>query len=352
MARNYGNYGNDDDNSGNNSGSSDNGAEDKNLTLTPFAEIEGKLVKVFGNDNRFGQSLGISWEDVKLVDGCLYHDPDKDNYKVFSWKSVIGMMPGEGDFSSDDANDFLMKTYGTTEKRYELVTAVHPDEDEPESIGNALMWYSGSQKYGPKSASKTLSKILTQMGRDMMVEEDDWYDSLSAAEQARADLPDDDDDFLSWITGWLADTSGDNCLRSDLQGRRFNFFEVKKPSNNSDRHYHHPIVEDSETEIQVTVDNTAGGSETQGTLAGDEGGEKAKATDGGAAAAVPEAQSEEGIPEPVNDFVSSVAQFSDFTRERAETLLEDFITDDGLPLTQDLVDDFGGKDEVLAEAGY
>lgn len=400
MARDYGSYGNDDDNSGNNSGSDD--VRDMNLTLTPYAEIEGELVKVFGNENRFGQSLGVAFEDVELVDGCLYHDPEKDNYKVFSWKAVVGMMPGDGDFESGDANQFLMKTYGSTEKRYELVEAVHPDKDEPVAIGNACLWYSGSSQHGPKSASKTLSKILTQDGRDAMVEEDDWYDSLSDADQARADLSPDDDDYLSWITGWLADTSGDDLLRSDLQGRRFNFFEVKKPSNNSDRKYHHPIVEDSVTGTTVTVDNNVSSGQ-QGTLDGDDEAEATAATDGGTAAAapaqetgpsrreeleamaysdlqslgsetegakgngsteeiidsiidaengVPAAQTTEGVPEPISDFVSSVDQFSDFTRERAETLLEDFVTDDGLPLTQDMVDDFGGKGAVLAEAGY
>lgn len=403
MARNYGNYGNDsdDNNSGNNSGSQNND-EDKNLTLTPHAEIEGKLVKVFGNNNRFGHSLGISWEDVKLVDGCLYHDPDKDNYKVFSWKDVVGMAPGQGEFSSDDANQYLVKNYGGTEKRYELVEAVHPDHDEPVPIGNAIMWYGGSSAYGPKSASKTLSKVLTERGSDMMVEEDDWYESLSTADQRRADLPTDDDDHLSWVTGWLSDTSGNDMTRSDLKGRRFAFFEVKRKSNQSDRHFHHPIVEDAVTGTQVAVNNrvsesadedaesaakavadggaTTATSGTSGTLDDSDdrraeleamdypdlqtlGAETEGAVGNGtteeiidsiidAEGGVPAAQSEAGVPEPISDFVSSVGQFSDFTQERAETLLDDFITDDGLPLTQDLVDDFGGKDAVLAEAGY
>ena len=326
MARNYGNY-SDDESSGNNSGSSSSGdgEDDKNLTITPFAEIEGTLGKVFGNDNRFGQSLGLSWEDVEVVDGCLYYDSEKDKHKLFSWKDVIGMMPGEGDFTSDDANQFLVKNYGGTEKRYELVEAVHPDDDEPVNIGNVVMWYSGSDEYGPKSASKTLAQILTTHGREMVVR-------------------DDDGDVSADIKNWLTATSpADDLARADLSGRRFSFFEVKKESNNSDRHYHHPIVEDVETGTQVTVDNSAD-SASQGTLDG----EAAATTDGGA----PAAQTTEGVPEPVSDFVSSVAQFDDFTEDRAATLLNDFITDDGLPLTQDLVDDFGGESAVLAEAGY
>lgn len=403
MARNYNQYASsDNDNSGSDSDGDSGGKdypEDKNLTLTPYAEIQGALVKVFGNENFYGHSLGISWEDVQLTNGCLYHDPDKDNYKIFSWKAVVGMDPGEGDFDAGDANKFLMKTYGSTEKRYELVEAVHPDKDDPVEIGNAVMWYSGSNAHGPKSASKTLSKILTDKGRDMFVEEDDWYDGLSASDQKLADLDPTHEDHLSWITGWLSDTSNENRLRSDLEGRRFNFFEVKKDSNNSDRKYHHPIVEDAQTETLVAMDNDASdssgekaSSETSGTLDGSGEGETATATDGGqsrreeleamdysdlqslgsetegatgsgstediiqgildAEDGVPAAQTQSGVPEAITDFVSSVGQFSDFTRDRAETLLEDFITDDGLPLTQDLVDDFGGNDAVLAEAGY
>jgi len=155
---------------------------------------------------------------------------------------------------------------------------------------------------------------------------------------------DDDGDVSADIKNWLTATSpADDLARADLSGRRFSFFEVKKESNNSDRHYHHPIVEDVETGTQVTVDNSAD-SASQGTLDG----EAAATTDGGA----PAAQTTEGVPEPVSDFVSSVAQFDDFTEDRAATLLNDFITDDGLPLTQDLVDDFGGESAVLAEAGY
>jgi hypothetical protein len=332
MARDYGNYddgGSSENNSDNNDGGYDDGEEDKNLILTPYAEIEGDLEKVFGNDNSFGQSLGISWENVELVDGCLYYDSEKNKYKVFAWKDVVGMNPGQGDFSADDANQFLVKNYGGTEKRYELEVAVHPDQDEPVAIGGAIMWYGGSDEYGPKSASKTLAQILTQPGREMVVRDADG--NVSGDNK-----------------NWLTETSAADVTRSDLKGRRFAFFEIKKDSNSSDRKFHHPIVEDTATGTQVTANNNSDEGETQGTLEGDSEAETAAATDGGA----PAAQTEAGVPEPITDFVSSVGQFDDFTRERAANLLEDFIGDDGLPLTQDLVDEFGGEEAVLSEAGY
>lgn len=324
MSYNYSQYASDDSNQ--NSGSSDSGSSggdspDKNLTMVPHAAIEGDLVKVFGNENQFGQSLGLSWENVELVDGCLYYDPEKNKHKVFPWKDVVGIAPGDGDISADDANQFLVKNYGTTEKRYELVEAVVPEEDEPVDIGNAIMWYSGSDEYGPKSASKTLAKILTQQGRDMVIDEEDC-----SAE--------------SYIKGWLRDTSASNVLRSDLEGRRFAFFEVKKQSNQSDRQYHHPIVVDTQTGAQVTVQNAT--DETQGTLDGDsddEGGEN-DGDDTGAA---------EAVPEPIADFTSTCESLGFTDRDRAATLLSDLIADEGNDLTADMVDDFGGEDAVLDE---
>ncbi|UBF22647.1 hypothetical protein HRTV-25_gp66 [Halorubrum tailed virus 25] len=325
MSYDYSSYAsNDNDNSGSSSGSSGgSGGDDLNLTMVPHAAIEGDLVKVFGNDNSFGQSLGLSWENVELVDGCLYYDPDKGKHKVFPWKDVVGIAPDEADdLTADQANQYLVKNYGTTEKRYELVEAVVPEKDEPVEIGNAIMWYSGSDEYGPKSASKTLAKILTKLGRDMVIPEED-----SPAEK--------------YIKGWLRDTSAQNVLRDDLDGRRFAFFEVKKQSNQSDRQYHHPIVVDAQTGAQVTVANATDteGGDTSGTLDGDSDDESGE--NGGPAAAA--------IPEPISDFISTCDSLGFTDRDRAATLLGDLMADDGNDLTADMVSDFGGEDAVLDE---
>ncbi|OYR54980.1 hypothetical protein [Halorubrum halodurans] len=322
MSYNYGAYASNDNDStqtSDSSGSSGSSTPDKNLTMVPHAAIEGDLVKVFGNENQFGQSLGLSWENVELVDGCLYYDPEKDKHKVFPWKDVVGIAPGEADgLSADDANQYLVKNYGTTEKRYELVEAVVPEQDEPVEIGNAIMWYSGSDEYGPKSASRTLAKILTRQGRDMVIDEED-----STAER--------------YIKGWLRDTSASNVLRDDLEDRRFAFFEVKKQSNQSDRQYHHPIVVDTQTGAQVTVQNST--EETTGTLGGDENDESGD--EGG--------EKEVAVPEPIADFISTCDSLGFNDRDRAATLLGDLIADEGNDLTADMVSDFGGEDAVLDE---
>ena len=322
MSYNYSSYASDDNQttsgSDDSGSSSSGGSDDLNLTMVPHAAIEGDLVKVFGNDNAFGQSLGLSWENIELVDGCLYYDPQKDKHKVFPWKDVVGISPEDADdLTADQANQYLVKNYGTTEKRYELVEAVVPEVDDPVEIGNAIMWYSGSDEYGPKSAAKTLAKILTEQGRDMVIPEED-----SPAEK--------------YIKGWLRDTSANDVLREDLQGRRFAFFEVKKQSNQSDRQYHHPIVVDVETGAQVTTQNATDDTsdETNDDSGADSGENEAPAAD---------------VPEPIADFTSTCDSLGFTDRDRAATLLGDLIADEGNDLTADMVDDFGGEDAVLDE---
>lgn len=310
-------------NSGNNSGSS--GSDDAmNLTMVPHAAIEGDLVKVFGNDNSFGQSLALVFENIQLVDGCLYYDAEKDKNKVFPWKDIVGMTPEEADdLTADDANKFLVKNYATTEKRYELVDAVVPEQDDPIEIGDAVMWYSGSEDHGPKAASRTLAKILTEQGRDMVIEEEDCTTD-------------------SYIQGWLADTSAENCLRSDLQDRTFAFFEVKKDSNSSNRQYHHPIVVDTQTGAQVTVANATDNTpNTENTESDDTPASEPTESDSGV-------QVQE-VPAPVADFIETCGSIGFTNRERAATLLADLTADEGNPLTAEIVAEYGGEDAVLDE---
>jgi hypothetical protein len=315
MSYNYSEYANNDND--NNSGSDDSGSspdqKDKNIKMTPNAAIEGDLVKVFGNENQWGQSLGLSWENVELVDGCLYYDPEKNKYKVFPWKDVVGISPEEADdLTADQANEYLVKNYGSTEKRYELVEAVVPGDD-PVDIGNAVMWYSGSEEYGPKSASKTLAKILTEAGHDMVIDEEDCTAS-------------------DYIKGWLSDVSAQNVLRPDLQGRRFGFFEIRKQSNETEYKYQHPIVVDTQTGSKVSMNNAT--DDTQGTL-DDESGENEAA--------------EADVPEPIADFISTCDSLGFTEPDRAAQLLGDLIEDEGNDLTADMVDGFGGEDAVIGE---
>lgn len=312
MSYNYAAYSDDDTQTDSTDAPSGSGSrqDNINLAMVPHAAIEGTLTKVFGNQNANGQSIGIVMDDVELVDGCLYYDADKDKHKVFPWTDVVGMGPDHDDFEGN-ANKFLMKTYGSTEKRYELVESVVPEEDEPAPIGSVIMWYSGYKENGPKAASVTLAKVLTRQGRDMVLSKDD-------------------------INNWLADTSNENVLRADLQDRRVAFFEVKKDSNTSDRKFHHPIVIDTETDATITVANGGGDGGAQSDEAAADGDESGDATD-----------EADGTPEPISDFIATCESLGFDDRERAQTLLDDLVADEGNDLTADMVDEFGGTDAVL-----
>jgi hypothetical protein len=322
MSYNYSAYADDDNNqatTGSSDSDSDSGSDTMNLTMVPHAAIEADIVKVFGNENAFGQSLGVRLDNIELVDGCLYYDSDKNKYKVFPWKDVVGISPEENpDLTADDANDYLVKNYATTEKRYELVEAVVPEKDDAVEIGDAVLWYSGSQDNGPKAAARTLTKIFA--GREMVIELEDYPGSKE-----------------DWINGWLSDTSADNCLRDDLQDRRVAFFEVKKDSNQSDRQYHHPVIVDTQTGKQVIVQNaTDTTSQPENTESSEpEPSEPEPAPD--------------TMPAPVEDFVSTCNDLGFTDRERARQLLTDLVADEGNDLTANVVSSFGGEDAILDE---
>lgn len=317
MSYNYSNYASDDNDktSGDsgNSGSGGSGGDDVKIKMVPHAAVEGELTKVFGNRNSFGDSLGLVWEGLEVVDGCLYKD-EKDTHKVFPWKEVVGIDPEEAeDLTADDANQYLVKNYPTGEKRYELVAAVVPEVDEPYEVGDVIMWYGGDKGSGPKPASVTLAKILTKYGNEAVVSKTD--------------------------DEWLVDTSKNDILRADLQGRRLAFFEVKKESNKTGRTFHHPVVIDTTTGSAVRVQN--GGEQADTAPAADGADEAEVAADGGPEVA------EGDTPEPIEDFISTCESLNFTDRDRAETLLSDLVADEGNDLTADMVDGFGGEGAVL-----
>lgn len=310
--------------------------ESHELILTPYATIEGELSAVFGVDSQYGQSLGVFRNDVDLIDGCLYFDPDKGKFKLFSWKGSNDMSPEEryergDDPEASDANDFIRKTYAGNDKEYELVAARIPEVEQDgeviieassvardvdvdaaeygefEDLGgdtyrlpfDTLTWYSGSEN-GPSVSAREYAELTTTLGEDAIVDEDD-------------------------INNWLSRTTGENMLREDLDDRRLRFFTVKRSGDQYT--YNLPIIEDVETGARIQPDNRVGDSEQV---------QEAEQKDTGT------------YPEPVADFIQS-AQSLDATRDRAEKLLDDMVSEDN-PLTAELVEEVGGRDEVLTQA--
>lgn len=333
MSDRYSTYGG---SSSSSSSSSYDDDDEVDLTFTPHAAVGAYIDRVFGTSADWGQSLGVAMEDVDLLDGTLYIDPDSGKYKVFSWENVSGLSPMERyerdqTPSADDAPEIERKTYGSNSITYELVAArVEPIEDDGEMIveedakvrdvdvsgdsadfgeweetsgairiGDTITWMSGSDEYGPSTSSRRCAQLLTQYGEDALEDEDDLYN-------------------------WLTDTSGDNILRNDLKGRRVEFFIDIRESENG-RNYHYPVVIDASTGTEIGPNNTDSASK--------EDSPTNNAT----------------VPEPVGDFIQS-GQRLDIDHERAESLLNELIEEPGNALNEQMVEDFGGREALIEEA--
>lgn len=340
-------------------GGSSSGSQSENVELlyTPEASFEGTLSRVFGTSSQYGQSLGVVWEDVEITDGCLYYDVEKDKYKLFSWKKAAGMSPGDAiergtTLTTDDADDTMTKTYAGNDKTYDLIAAVVEEvEDDGEVLIEAdsksrevltpgeydfsewtdhggdpvpfeddmLSWYDGSEEYGPGTAAKGVAETLSEYGEDMVVDEDD-------------------------IHGWLADDSGNNIVRDDLEGMRMEHF-LTVATSESGFNYHVPHFIDVENGIEVVPDNRDdGGSEADDTEARASGGGSGNSDSGSALVQA----ADNTYPEPVADFIQS-AQSLELDPDRASDLLDDMIGDGDTALTSEMVDEAGGRGVVIEE---
>lgn len=309
------------------------------LITTPYAAFEGELAAVFGTESQFGQSLGIAFENIEVTDGCLYVDPEKEKFKLFSWKKANDMSPQERfdrgeEPSVDDANDFMRKSYAGNDKEYELVAArISEVEDDDGNVivesasktrqvtfegdgevsftdyeyldgdiipfGDVIMWYNGSTENGPSVSARSLAETLTEYGENAVDDEDDLYN-------------------------WLNDATGSNVARDDFAGERVRFFTVSREGE--DYTYNLPIVEDLSTGSRIQPNNRVADDDSE---SGD----------------VPDSAS---YAEPVADFISSGERL-DLDEDRAESLLTDLVNDADNSLTEELVEDAGGRDALVQQ---
>lgn len=329
--------------------SSSSGNDSTELITTTYATFEADFTNVFGNETQFGQSLGVNAENIEITDGCLYADTNKGKLKLFSWQesndmSIPERIERDMDVHAEDASDFIRKTYAGNPKSYDLIAARVPEQTDDD--GNVIveassvyrdfdvdsdglvksdfgdwqdlggdpvpldveiiMWLDGSDDYGPSVSAKTVAETLTKYGEGIVNDDDD-------------------------IHNWLNDVSGDNILRSDLDGRRLRMFTVSRSGDSYT--YNLPIFEDVETGGRIKPDNRISGSDNSG--AGDSSSES---NSGGG----------QSYPEPVADFISSGERL-DLTEGRAENLLDDLIADSDNAMTQDMVDDVGGKESLIEQ---
>jgi len=311
------------------------------LRFTPYTTVEATVDRVFGSGSEFGQSLGVNFSDVRVVDGALYVDPEKEAYKLFSWKNVAGLSISESlergnSPNASDAPEVETKNYAGNDKTYELVAARVPEVtgtdgdvrleassrertvevedgevtdvsdwtdlsgDKP-TLESTITWYNGSEEHGPSASSKSLLEVLSVFGSDAVEDEDDLYN-------------------------WLPDASGEDIMRDDLEDRRVRFLTITRESGNGYT-YHDPILEDLATGEEINPNNRLTESDAI---------EEARERDEGA------------YPEPVADFVQSGRNLN-LTEARADGLLDELLesTDNGL--TESMLEDVGGREELINE---
>lgn len=319
------------------------------LIFTTYATVSAELNAVFGNQNQYGQSLGLAWEALNIEDGVLYADPEKQKYKLFSWQEANDLSPAEqvergNDPSADDASEVITKTYGGTTKTYELVGARVEEltDNDGEAVveasskvrdfefvgeedfetgdfedlggdvieaGDFVSWYGAQEETGASISSQVIAETTTEYGETAVVDEDDYQN-------------------------WLVDTTGDNILREDLEGRRVRFFVVRKPGEN--HNYNLPIFEGADTGAQIKPDNRGAdtGNSDGGSIGDSEAVQEAAELD------------QESYPEPIADFISSGNRL-DLTEERAQNLLDQLINDDDNGLTSEMITDHGGRQVLV-----
>lgn len=316
------------------------------LRITPYTTIEVEVDAAFGTDSDYGQSFGVNLTDVTLQDGVVLVNPkgDGDNvYKVFSWKDVYGRSASEtlerGDeLTADEAPEVETRTYFGDTYTYELVAARVPeitDEDgdvvleasslyrpheisgdgsidfeetqdlggEPVDLPDAVSWYNGNSDYGPSTTASVMARTLSEMGEDVIADDEDLF-------------------------GWLADTSGDNLLRADLEDRRVQIFQVRRDGD--EYSYNLPIIVDVKTGEQIQP------SERGDSGNDDSGLESAREADAGSQ------------PEPIAEFISSGRNLN-LNEKRANGLLDELVGDTDSPLTGEMVDDFGGREALVEQ---
>lgn len=331
--------------------------ETNELITTPYSTVEGEFTRVFGSSSQHGQSLGINMNSPVLVDGGLYYDPEKDKYKLFSWREIRGVDNMEAiergmEPEASDADLVLSKTYVGNQKTYELISArvpeitddsgdvlveassrardFAPSDDgsleftEFEDLGgdkiplgfDTISWYNGHKEYGPSASSKELAKMLTSLGEDIIEDENDLFN-------------------------WLSDTTGENLLRDDLDGRDVAFFTVTETSDEGNV-YHVPKVIDLNTGEEVVRNNRGGDSGNEQPSAG-----QSESDDSEELAAARERDAG-SYPEPIADYIGSVRKLS-VDEDRANTLLDELTNDSDNALTEEMIEDNGGRGEIIAQ---
>lgn len=329
--------------------------DNEELRFEINATVVGEFGRVFGTESQYGQSLGVNMTNVRLDDGLIYYYPDQDRYKMFPWEQVCGFSPWEladrDDMSTDiddQADTIHTESYGDGTQRYELVMARMPEvvdddgtvliEAQSKSRGinvvdgelqgftewedhdgarigfhDTITWWDGSNEYGPNTTAVTLLETLTHFGQEAAVDDSD-------------------------IFNWLPDTSGENMLRDDLDGREVEFFIIQRPGE--EYSYNVPVILDVETGEQIRPDNRAASTSGGGGSGNENSGGESQLQ-----AARAEDAEGRSYPEPVADYIQA-AQELNMDRESAGQLLDDVVADNE-SMDPEMVEEVGGREHLI-----
>lgn len=297
-------------------GGDSSGEQNESLKLEPPCMVRAELESVFSSKSQYGQSLGVNLKNVHLVDGILGQDTDSENLKVLSWGAETSIPRLTEDSSTDDLGDYVVRNYVGNQYEYDVLESrLEGDEevgydDDPEdeidlteySPSGNFVFFSGATENGPKSASKTLSKILATQGRDVVLDEDSQDE-------------------------WLDE---DVALREDLVGREVILAMTKNESDETGRTFHHPYVLDGDTRAPIFVDNASDEDEEDDT--------EDRSDD--------EEESGDELPDDLQSFYDTCRELSINQEDAVEGLLDDMLEDDDV--SQESVDEYG-REEIIAD---
>ena len=296
------------------------GDDNEAIKLEPPCMIRVKLDNIFESSSRYGQSLGINMKDGQLVDGILGRGEKEDDFeagehntgslKVLSWDSEMSVPTITEDTTPDDLPAIVQRNYVGNTYKYEVQAARLEEDQEvgnpnvPEDeieIGN-LVFFTGATDNGPKSASKTLAKILSAQGRDAVLDEDsqdNWLDS-------------------------------DVALREDLVGREVILAMTKRTSDETGRTFHHPFILDGKTRAPIFTNNEDDSGQ-------DDSDEEEQEE---------EEEEEAGYPEGLESFYETCHDLSIYGEDAVEGLLDDMLNDG--EIDQEAVDNHG-RDQIIED---
>lgn len=324
----------DNENSGSASGSGSGDRErDPQIKIEPYATVRGRLQFVYGSENKVGQSIGIRFEDGKLVDGALYKRTDDPmKYKLFNWSQLPVILDEDEELTADHAPEVHSESFQQTGTlTYELVAArVAEDEDEgieadpadPIEIGDFMVWEGGRNK--PSASGKALAQLLTVLGRDAVIRDEDGEVS---------------DDIKDWLN--LRDDEGNFhfSARDDLLGRELDLFKVEVPGRNFS--FHRPVIVDVKTGEQVIVD-----SPLDAPASSHQDDEPDEPEEDVAEPEVADPADVEEYPEAVVDFITFCRDF-DMTDEQVLDSLNEMVEDENNRLSSEMVEEVGGPNAIL-----